>query len=40
MKNRHQALYMCFLYDRWLEPLIWKFVERVVDVVQNSAEKA
>ena len=30
MKNWHQALYMCILYDKWLEPPIWEFVERLV----------
>ena len=28
--NWHQALYMCILYDKWLEPPIWGFVERLV----------
>ena len=28
--NRHQALYMCILYDKWLEPPVWDFIERVV----------
>ena len=26
--NWHQALYMCILYDKWLEPLVWSFVIR------------
>ncbi len=30
LTNWHQALYMCILYDRWLEPLVWDFVEIVV----------
>ena len=30
MKNWHQALYMCILYDKWLEPPVWEFIETVV----------
>ena len=30
MANWHQALYMCILYDKWLEPPIWAFVEQLV----------
>ena len=30
IKNWHQALYMCILYDKWLEPPIWDFIELVV----------
>ena len=30
LRNWHQALYMCILYDKWLEPPVWDFVERVV----------
>ena len=28
--NWHQALYMCFLYDKWLEPPVWDFLEALV----------
>lgn len=28
--NWHQALYMCILYDKWLEPPVWGFVETLV----------
>ena len=35
MKNCHQALYMCILYDKWLEPPIWGFVERLVKVIRK-----
>ena len=34
----HQALYMCILYDKWLEPPIWDFVELVVKSVRSAAE--
>ena len=37
LTNWHQALYMCTLYDKWLEPLIWEFVERVVSTVRKNA---
>ena len=30
LKNWHQALYMCILYDKWLEPPVWNFVELIV----------
>lgn len=33
--NWHQALYMCILYDKWLEPPVWEFVERLVKVLRK-----
>jgi DNA-binding transcriptional LysR family regulator len=30
LQNWHQALYMCILYDRWLEPPVWGFCEQLV----------
>ena len=36
MKNWHQALYMCILYDKWLEPPVWDFVELVVTAMRES----
>ena len=30
LRNWHQALYMCILYDKWLEPPVWGFVEALV----------
>lgn len=30
LENRHQALYSCIVYDRWLSPPVWDFVERVI----------
>lgn len=30
LKNWHQGLYMCILYDKWLEPPVWDFIEAVV----------
>jgi len=30
LKNWRQALYMCILYDKWLEPPVWDFIEQVV----------
>ena len=30
LKNWHQALYMCILYDKWLEPPVWDFIEAIV----------
>ncbi len=34
VENWHQALYMCILYDKWLEPPVWGFVERLVKMVR------
>ena len=36
VKNWHQALYMCILYDKWLEPPIWGFVEELVKVLRSQ----
>ena len=36
MKNWHQALYLCILYDKWLEPPIWGFVETLVKVIRKQ----
>lgn len=30
LKNRRQALYSCIVYDRWLSPPVWDFVEQVI----------
>ncbi len=35
VKNWHQALYMCILYDKWLEPPVWGFVEQLVKVLRD-----
>ena len=37
VENRHQALYMCILYDKWLEPPVWEFVEKLVKVLRNQS---
>ena len=36
IENWHQALYMCILYDKWLEPPIWNFVEQLVQVIRKN----
>ncbi len=36
LQNWHQALYMCILYDKWLEPPIWGFCERLVKVFRTQ----
>ena len=33
--NWHQALYMCILYDKWLEPPVWNFVETLVKTIRS-----
>ena len=37
LKNWHQALYMCILYDKWLEPPVWDFVEIIVKALREAA---
>ncbi len=32
----YQALYMCILYDKWLEPPVWSFVEQLVKVIRKK----
>lgn len=39
LENRHQALYLCMLYDKWLDPPVWEFMERVVKAVRTAARK-
>ena len=36
IENWHQALYMCILYDKWLEPPVWTFVEQLVKVIRQN----
>lgn len=40
LENWHQALYMCILYDKWLEPSIWQFRENVMNAIRNSTTKS
>ena len=35
LENWHQALYMCILYDKWLEPPVWDFIELVVKTLRE-----
>ncbi len=35
VSNWHQALYMCILYDKWLEPPVWGFVEQLVKTIRK-----
>lgn len=37
--NWHQPLYMCILYDKWLEPPVWDFVELLVNTMRQSNQK-
>ena len=39
LKNWHQALYVCILYDKWLEPPVWDFVEQVVKTLRETGEE-
>ncbi len=36
VENWHQALYMCILYDKWLEPPVWAFVDRLVTAIRKN----
>ena len=36
IENWHQALYMCILYDKWLEPPVWAFVEQLVAAIRRN----
>ena len=36
ISNWHQALYMCILYDKWLEPPVWNFVEGLVKLLREK----
>ena len=36
IENWHQALYMCILYDKWLEPPVWSFVEQLVQAIRKN----
>ena len=36
IQNWHQAMYMCILYDKWLDPLIWGFVEKTVKTIRTQ----
>ena len=38
LKNWHQALYMCILYDKWLEPPVWDFVEKLVKTIRKQEQ--
>lgn len=37
LENWHQALYMCILYDKWLEPPVWGFVEKLVKMIRAQS---
>ena len=39
LESWHQALYMCILYDKWLEPPVWTFVERLVTIIRKNNDK-
>jgi DNA-binding transcriptional LysR family regulator len=39
VRNWYQALYMCILYDKWLEPPVWGFVEGLVKVLRSQEKR-
>ncbi len=36
LHNWHQALYMCILYDKWLEPPVWAFSDKLVSTLRQQ----
>lgn len=36
LNNWHQELYMCILYDKWLEPILWNFREKLINSILQS----
>jgi DNA-binding transcriptional LysR family regulator len=36
LKNWRQVLYMCILYDKWLQPLVWDFREMIIRGLRND----
>ncbi len=36
LHNWHQALYMCILYDKWLEPPVWAFGDQLVSILRQQ----
>ena len=39
LKNWHQALYVCILYDKWLEPPVWNFVGQLIKVLRSMYQQ-
>ena len=39
LKNWHQALYICILYDKWLEPPVWAFIEQLIKVLREMYQQ-
>ena len=40
VNNWHQALYLCILYDKWLEPPVWAFVEKLIKTLRDLYQMA
>lgn len=38
LENRHQALYLCIVYDRWLDTPVWEFVERIMSAARDEEQ--
>jgi DNA-binding transcriptional LysR family regulator len=38
LRTWHQALYMCILYDKWLEPPIWDLEEKLIQVIRRQSQ--
>ena len=40
VRNWHQALYICILYDKWLEPPVWAFVEQLIKSLREQYQQS
>ena len=40
LENWHQALYICILYDKWLEPPVWAFIEQLIKVLRELYQQS
>lgn len=38
LKTWHQALYMCILYDKWLEPPVWDLEEKLIRAIRTQEQ--
>ena len=32
----HSSMTMCILYDKWLEPPVWDFIEGIVKILRSK----
>ena len=39
LQTWHQALYMCILYDKWLEPPVWDLEEKLIRIIRAQEKQ-